>query len=173
MIIGTYIGLIVFILFLIIHLIILSSIRFRFIGRIHLVNKCFFLSIVVIFFIISTLHLTSIFSSYFFMIPYIFAYLTFLCLYILYMPFLFTICTSLSVQSLIIISKNCPQEILISQINSKFTSIDLVKMRLDLMAGNKFLKYENDDKYHLTFKGILFATCFGFLKRLWRLSPGG
>jgi len=98
--------------------------------------------------------------------------LTMACLLILYMPFYYTLATSLSVQTLIFLAESPGQQLPITYLQQRFASRRLVDSRLKILTSNGYLA-EARDKYHASRKGHLISVVFVFLKELWRLSPGG
>lgn len=98
----------------------------------------------------------------------------FVSLFILYMPFYYTISASLSVQSMIMISDNTlakkPTEL--SWLREQFTSKKLIHDRLDLMIINGYI-HASHERYYLSPKGRFIAEIFSKFKKIWRLGPGG
>ena len=95
-----------------------------------------------------------------------------LCLFVLYMPFYFTIATSLSVQSLILIERSPGRAMPVEVLAEQFASRPLLEQRLETMARNGYL-VQHGDGFRPTAKGRLAGRCFQALKRLWRLGAGG
>jgi hypothetical protein len=94
------------------------------------------------------------------------------CAFILYMPFYYTITTSLSIQTLIVIDEAPGHRLPLDEVASPRVYDQIVRGRLESMvtAGNVT---RQGDRYHATPKGQRVARCFDALKRLWRLGPGG
>ncbi|TKS58080.1 MAG: hypothetical protein EWM73_03637 [Nitrospira sp.] len=93
------------------------------------------------------------------------------CLFVLYMPFYYTIATSLSVRSLIFIASR-REATTLSVLLATFASEDIVRKRMQLMAHNRYL-FKDDEGFRLTRRGLFVARVFTCLKRLWSLGPGG
>ncbi len=94
------------------------------------------------------------------------------CAFILYMPFYYTITTSLSIQTLIAIEEAPGRRIAVDTLCSPSVYNSIVQGRLESMvvAGNLT---RQDDRYRATRKGQRVARVFATLKALWRLGPGG
>lgn len=97
--------------------------------------------------------------------------LTFLCLYVLYMPFYFVVMTSLSVESLIMLDK-AGGSLRISRLQDRFTSEAFAADRFATMDRNGMLR-QTPDGYVVTKKGRQTIRPFLFIKSLWRLGAGG
>lgn len=94
------------------------------------------------------------------------------CLFIVYMPFYYTIVASLSIQTLIVLEETQGRSARIDELRQKFASTGIVAGRLNIMITNGYLT-ERDGRYRVTSKGRMIAKFFGYLKELWRLGPGG
>lgn len=92
-------------------------------------------------------------------------------LFVLYMPFYYTIATSLSVQSLIMIAK-VGGAMPISSLANTFASDAVLHARLESMARNGYV-IEQGRVYHITLKGMYIARLFSAIKRSWNLGSGG
>jgi hypothetical protein len=92
--------------------------------------------------------------------------------FILYMPFYYTIITSLSIQTLIQIEEAPGQRLAVAALAAPAVYTQIVHGRLESMvqAGNLT---RADDRYVTTPKGRRVAGIFATLKQLWRLGPGG
>lgn len=97
--------------------------------------------------------------------------LTFLCLYVLYMPFYFVVMTSLSVESLIMLDK-AGGSLRISRLQDRFTFEAFAADRFATMVRNGILR-QTPDGYVVTEKGRQTIRPFLFIKSLWRLGAGG
>ena len=163
-----------FAFFLILQWSLLFSKIFHNISRVLIIHRCLVAALILIFFILSfkLISITPTQLNYIY-IPYAVAYLTFACFYIVYMPFFFTIYTSLSVQTMVIMNDTGAGLVPIESLKSIFASNELVSKRLDALNKNGFLKPKDSNRYCLTFKGKCFSRLFIFLKWLWRLGPGG
>jgi hypothetical protein len=93
------------------------------------------------------------------------------CALVLYVPFVFVVSSSLSIDMLIILIKGdkaLPRE----QLRQMFVSAEAVRYRFELMRGNNLVVREND-RYVLTDKGRRTADIFSRVKYFWKLWPGG
>ncbi len=93
------------------------------------------------------------------------------CLFVLYGPFFYTIHTSLSVETLLILAAHGGRAP-IQQLRDRFASRVVFQGRLDTMVASGYLVYEQA-AYRLTAKGRCVAGSFRALKSLWRLGAGG
>ena len=93
------------------------------------------------------------------------------CYYVLYTPFYYTVCTSLSIQSLIRLQQ-CGGTLNENDLLKEFASLDLIHKRLEIMSTNKYI-VRSGDHYTATRKGRFVAAVFSNLKRLWNLGAGG
>jgi len=93
-----------------------------------------------------------------------------LSLFILYMPFYYSISASLSIQTMIAIHRDGDADI--RELENRCASESVVSKRLQIMAANGYL-IPDGMEYRLTRKGILVARFFRQLKALWQLGPGG
>jgi len=94
------------------------------------------------------------------------------CLFVLYMPFFYTIATSLSVQTLVCLEESPKRALNLGGLQQRFASPAIVAGRLDVMVTSGYLT-ERAGKYSVTSKGRAVAKFFGYLKEIWRLGPGG
>jgi hypothetical protein len=94
------------------------------------------------------------------------------CLFILYMPFYYTIVASLSIQTLICLEESPRKSLTILELRERFASRDIVAGRLKIMARNGYLD-ATPSGYCVTPKARAMSGIFGFLKELWKLGPGG
>jgi hypothetical protein len=99
--------------------------------------------------------------------------LTLGCLFILYMPFYYTVASSLSVRTLVLLSTMPGGCLPIDEVRERFVSHALVGQRLEIMRANGFLAATDGGGFVLTAKGRLLSTLFGQLKRFWRMDAGG
>jgi hypothetical protein len=98
--------------------------------------------------------------------------MTMLCLFVIYMPFYFTIAASLSVQSMILIDRSPGRTLPVADLHARFASRKLLAQRLATMVANGYL-VPAEDGFRLTFKGRFVGRAFQSIKRLWRLGAGG
>jgi hypothetical protein len=105
------------------------------------------------------------------LLPVIIAALTSACLFVLYVPAVYTILTSLSVATLVLLRRSggrIPEASLYGQ----FASRQLMQQRLGVLLGAGHLVRDGCG-YSLTLRGRAVASAFAFVKRLWRLGSGG
>jgi hypothetical protein len=98
--------------------------------------------------------------------------LAYLCLFSLYMPFFYTVATSLSVHTIVLLAQEPDGSLPISVLFEHFASHSLIQKRLAVMVQNG-LMFSDGTGYRLTSKGRFVAEAFSILKRFWRLWPGG
>jgi len=99
------------------------------------------------------------------------AALTSACLFVLYVPAVYTILTSLSVATLVLLRRSggrIPEASLYGQ----FASRQLMRQRLCVLLGAGHVVRDGRG-FSLTSRGRAVARAFAFVKRLWRLGPGG
>ena len=99
------------------------------------------------------------------------ASLTSACLFVLYVPAVYTILTSLSVATLVLLGRSggrIPQ----ASLYDRFASRRLMQQRLCVLVGAGHLVRDTSG-FSLTSRGRAVARAFAFVKRLWRLGPGG
>jgi hypothetical protein len=97
--------------------------------------------------------------------------LSYVGLFILYMPFYYTVVASLSVRTMVMVYRR-PDRMSIAALREEFVSRRLVGQRLATMVANGFL-VPRGDAYALTPKGRSIAAIFSRIKRLWKLGAGG
>ena len=93
------------------------------------------------------------------------------CFFVVYMPFYYTIATSLSIQTLIALAKN-EGELPVSQLMQRFASEEFVKERLITMARNGYV-FRSGAIFYPSNKGLVLSKVFSSIKKMWRLGPGG
>jgi hypothetical protein len=93
-------------------------------------------------------------------------------LFVLYMPFYYTVVASLSVRTMVMAHRRVGARMPVTALREEFVSRRLVGERLATMATNGFL-VDRGDGYALSPKGRLTATVFSWIKRFWRLGAGG
>ena len=99
------------------------------------------------------------------------ALLTSACLFVLYVPAVYTILTSLSVATLVLLRRSggrIPEASLYGQ----FASRQLMQQRLYVLLGAGHVVRDGRG-FSLTSRGRAVASAFAFVKRLWRLGAGG
>jgi hypothetical protein len=93
-------------------------------------------------------------------------------LFVLYMPFYYTVVASLSVRTMIMLLRRPGGQMPIAELREEFVSRRLVGQRLATMQANGFL-VSRGDVYALSPMGRSTAMIFSGLKTLWRLGAGG
>lgn len=93
-------------------------------------------------------------------------------LFVLYMPFYYTVVASLSVRTIIAIQRAPGQQLPLARLTAMYVSKALLQARLDSMV-NSGLLMRDGEKFRLTRKGCLIARAFRAIKKVWRLGPGG
>ena len=99
--------------------------------------------------------------------------ITFSCLFVLYMPFVFVVYTSLSVETILILATRDDKFAESSELNDKFASEAFVIKRLERMVESGVLECRSDGKFTASPKGHKLALFFGVIKSFLHLSPGG
>ena len=99
--------------------------------------------------------------------------LTLISLFVLYMPFYYTVAASLSIRTLVLLASTLDGRKPIVAVREQFVSRALVGQRLEIMRANGFLTGSRDGSFTLTLKGRLLARIFAALKRFWRMDAGG
>jgi hypothetical protein len=98
--------------------------------------------------------------------------LTFLSLYVLYMPFYFVVMTSLSVETLVMLAKQADRTLPVAQLRARFASEAFAADRFETMVRSGLLE-KTPDGYAVTNNGTRAARPFLLVKALWRLGAGG
>ena len=106
------------------------------------------------------------------MVAVIWGEFAFLGLFVLYMPFIYTLSHSLSVETLLLLTSRDDGRIREEQLTQKFTSPAFLDARLTSMVESGYLAVK-DSRYRLTRRGRTVARGFDWLKSLWRLGSGG
>jgi hypothetical protein len=99
------------------------------------------------------------------------AVLTSACLFVLYVPAVYTILTSLSVATLTLLRRTdgrMPE----TSLYDRFATRGIIQQRLCILVGAGYLA-EEACGFSLTSRGRALARAFAFIKRLWCLGPGG
>ena len=99
------------------------------------------------------------------------AVLTNACLFVLYVPAVYTILTSLSVATLILL-RSTDGRMPETSLYDRFATRGIIQQRLCVLVGAGYLA-ENACGFSLTSRGRALARAFAFIKRLWCLGPGG
>jgi hypothetical protein len=93
------------------------------------------------------------------------------CLFVLYVPALYTVLTSLSVQTVILLDGSggaLPE----AELYARFAGRPLFESRLRTLMQSGYVA-ESGGRYRLTSRGRRVARPFAALKELWRLGAGG
>ncbi len=98
--------------------------------------------------------------------------LTLLGLIVLYMPFVYTITHSLSLETLLILAGSREGSCAESDLAARFTSPQFVQARLDGMADNGYVE-ATETGCRLTRRAMTLARSFRWLKSVWGLGAGG
>jgi hypothetical protein len=99
------------------------------------------------------------------------AVLTSGCIFVLYVPAVYTILTSLSVATLTLLRRTdgrMPE----TSLYDRFATRGIIQQRLCVLVGAGYLA-EDARGFSLTSRGRALARAFWFIKRLWCLGPGG
>ena len=94
------------------------------------------------------------------------------CLFVVYMPFYYTISASVSVRTLVALHRSPGERQSLTHLVDRFASLLIVQGRLGTLAANAYVVREGD-VYRLTGKGRIVAHTFRRIKALWKLGPGG
>jgi hypothetical protein len=97
--------------------------------------------------------------------------LTMASLFVLYMPFYYTIATSLSVQSMIMVLK-AGGKMPLQRLSDAFASRELIDGRLQTMRQSGYL-VSLGDAFATTVRGDRMVSVFVLVKRIWKLGSGG
>jgi hypothetical protein len=101
----------------------------------------------------------------------IIAALTSACLFVLYVPLVYSVLTSISVATLVLLLRNdgrMPE----ASLYDRFATYPIVEQRLSLLVANGYLVQEGSG-FRPSPRGRMVARVFVFIKELWRLGPGG
>jgi hypothetical protein len=93
------------------------------------------------------------------------------CLFVLYTPAVYTVLTSFSVATLILLLRNGGQ-MPEGSLYSRFATRAILRQRLSVLVVSGYL-LEDAGGMRLTPRGRLVARAFAAIKELWRLGPGG
>jgi hypothetical protein len=104
-------------------------------------------------------------------LPAMMAALTSACLFALYVPALYTVLTSLSVQTMMLLRRRggpLPE----AELYDRFARRKIMEQRLATLLGSGYVAPEGPF-YRLTPRGRVIAKFFRLVKILWNLGPGG
>jgi hypothetical protein len=99
------------------------------------------------------------------------ALMTSACLFVLYVPAIYTVLTSLSVQTLVTLRRAggmLPE----AELYAHFAGRSIVDDRLATLAASGYMVAEGR-RFRLTARGRTLATIFAVIKDFWKLGPGG
>jgi hypothetical protein len=99
------------------------------------------------------------------------AALTSACLFALYVPALYTVLTSLSVQTMMLL-RHRGGALSEAELYDRFASRKIVEQRLAALLGSGYVAHDGPS-YRLTPRGRAIAKFFRPIKILWNLGPGG
>jgi hypothetical protein len=97
--------------------------------------------------------------------------LTSACLFVLYVPAVYTVLTSLSVQTIIALHRSSGRlpEV---ELYGHFAGPAMFEGRLQTLVESGYLA-RHEGRYRTTSRGLAIAGPFAALKTFWRLGPGG
>jgi hypothetical protein len=98
--------------------------------------------------------------------------LTFLCLYVLYMPFYFVVMTSLSVETLVLLAAQKDGRLPLVALYERFSSEVFARDRFDTMVRNGVL-IRTAAGYSVSPRARKLVAISLWLKSIWRLGEGG
>lgn len=93
------------------------------------------------------------------------------CLFILYVPAVYVMLTSLTVQTLVLLRENSG-ELPVRILYDRFAGCPIVADRLATLTANHYLR-EQAGVFRLTQRGRHVARFFRLIKGAWKLAPGG
>src|SRR6266481_3808024 len=99
------------------------------------------------------------------------AALTSACLFALYVPALYTVLTSLSVQTMMLLRRR-GGALSEAELYNRFASCKIIEQRLATLLASGYVASDGPS-YRLTPRGRAIAKIFRPIKILWNLGPGG
>jgi len=99
------------------------------------------------------------------------ALLTSACLFVLYVPAIYTVLTSLSVQTLLLLERD-GGSYAESALYERFAGQSLFEARLRTLEASGYVRLKAE-RYRLTSRGHTMARVFAGIKRFWQLNAGG
>lgn len=105
------------------------------------------------------------------LLPVLLALMTSACLFVLYVPAVYVVLTSLSVQTLIML-RRAGGALPAATLYDHFAGRSVLDDRLATMVASGYLAVDGG-RLRLTARGLAVAKTFAFIKRLWQLGPGG
>src|SRR5262245_9453278 len=104
-------------------------------------------------------------------LPVVLALMTSACLFVIYVPAVYTVLTSLSVQSMVLMRRR-GGALSLAELYGRFAGRAIVEDRLATLTSSGYLTPEGE-RYRLTPRGRTLARAFAFVKEWWRLGAGG
>jgi len=99
------------------------------------------------------------------------ALMTSACLFVLYVPAVYTVLTSLSVQTIVMLRRR-GGSLSAEELYERFAGRAILEERLATLVASGYLAREGGH-LRLTARGRGLAGAFGLVKALWKLGPGG
>ena len=99
------------------------------------------------------------------------ALLTSACLFVMYVPAVYTVLTSLSVQTMVMLRRR-GGTMSAAELYERFAGRAILNERLTTLAASHYLVGEGDH-FRLTARGRTLAQAFAVIKACWKLGPGG
>jgi hypothetical protein len=93
------------------------------------------------------------------------------CLFVVYVPAVYTVLTSLSVQTMLVLRRS-GGAMAERELYDRFAGRAILEDRLATLAASGYLVAEGT-RFRLTARGRSLARAFAFVKALWKLGPGG
>ena len=93
------------------------------------------------------------------------------CLFVVYVPAVYTVLTSLSVQTMLVLRRrggSMPER----ELYDRFAGRAILQDRLATLVAGGYL-VPDGTRFRLTPRGRSLARAFAFVKALWKLGPGG
>lgn len=160
-----------FFLFIVIHFLFFMIIKIP--VRISIIIRTFFVCIIAsAVSIIIYFHLNNDFDIFYLVFNVFVCWLTMAALFVLYMPFYYTIATSISIQTLIFLLSHSNNMVESKNLYSRFANRKILIERLSIMDRNGYIQCTNE-KYVLRSKGYFVASIFSKIKHVCCLGPGG
>jgi hypothetical protein len=94
------------------------------------------------------------------------------CLFVVYVPAVYTVLTSLSVQTMLMLRRH-GGAMAERELYDRFAGRAIVRDRLATLVASGYLVPEGGTRFRLTPRGRSLARAFAFVKALWKLGPGG
>jgi hypothetical protein len=99
------------------------------------------------------------------------ALMTNACLFVVYVPAVYTVLTSLSVQTMVMMRAR-GGTMPATELYERFAGRVIVNERLATLVASGYLAGEGQ-RFRLTSRGRALARAFAFVKAFWKLGPGG